>query len=75
MSKSKIWESIADASARDLFDFALTLEAHFAMQRITSDAENPTDIADGELAAFLFETATDNIDTDADTPNLVEVKS
>ncbi|WP_341366709.1 hypothetical protein [Yoonia sp. BS5-3] len=72
MSNSKIWEAISQASARDLFDFALTLEANFSMQRLSDEADGSAEIADGELAAFLFQTADDRVEPAS--PNIVEVK-
>ena len=73
MSNNKIWEAIAQSSSRDLFDFVLTMEAHFAFQQVASGAEDAPDIGGGELAAFLFEAAGDHLETSK--PSLSEVKS
>ncbi|MDX8349551.1 MULTISPECIES: hypothetical protein [unclassified Cognatiyoonia] len=73
MSENKIWEAIAQSSSRELFNFVMTLETHFAFKRLGKETDAATDVSEGELAQFLFEIADEQA-----TPvrsNVVEVKS
>ncbi|MEL6841137.1 MAG: hypothetical protein AAFP85_17775 [Pseudomonadota bacterium] len=73
MSENKIWDAIAQSSSRELFNFVMTLETHFALKRHDKATDKMYDVTEGDLAQFLFEIAEEQ-DTPV-RPNVVEVKS
>ncbi len=72
MSENKIWDAIGQSSSRELFNFVMTLETHFALKRHAKETDELLDVSEGELAQFLFEIADEQ-----STPvraNVAEVK-
>ena len=73
MSDTKILDAIAQSSSRELFNFVMTLQTHFAVKRHDKGTDKMFDVSEGELAQFLFELADEQ--STPSRANVVEVKT